>query len=108
LAPVAGAARVLARLYAGKPLVDIGNEPKPPHLAIGYDVDAAVGLLLDDLCDGFLDAARKGFAIERLAAFPGLDHVQQIGRPRQAADMGRQDAFRAPLHVVPPCHPTGV
>ena len=32
-----------ARLDPGEALVDIGDEPEPPHLAIGDDVDAALG-----------------------------------------------------------------
>ena len=56
-APAAPAAGALAWLDAGEALVDIRNEPETAHFAIGDDVDAGIGLLLDDLGDGTFEAA---------------------------------------------------
>ena len=86
--PGAFVARVRTRLDAGEAVVDIGNKPEPAHLAIGDDVDAGFGLLLDHLGNRTLDPARIKLGIKRCALLLRQDQCQQIGRPRQAADMG--------------------
>src|SRR5439155_26882623 len=101
-APAAPAARTLARHDTGEALVDIGNEPETAHFAIGNDVDAGVGLPLDDFGDHALDPIGIETRVERLALLLCLDHRQQIGRPRQAADMRREYPLRALLHDFPP------
>jgi len=101
-APAASAAGALARLDAGETRVDIGNEPETAHFAISDDVDAGLGLLLDDLGDRVFHPARVASGVKRLALLFRLDHRQQIGRSRQAADVGGEDPLRALLHDVPP------
>src|SRR5438477_1682653 len=88
LGPVAAAAGALARLDAGKALIDIGDEAETPHLAVGDDIDTAIGLLANRFGDRARNAARKGVSVERLGALLGLDHLQQIERPRQTSDVG--------------------
>ena len=102
MGPVAAAAGALARLDAGKTFVDIRDEAETTHLAIGDDIDAAFGLLANHFGDRACDAARIGLSVERLASLLGLDHLQQIGRPRQAADMGGENTLRASFHLASP------
>ena len=102
--PGALAARVWARLDAGEAVIDIGDEPEPTHLAIGDNIDAGFGLLLDDRGNCRLDPARIELGIKWRAMLLRLDHRQQIGRPRQAANMRGQYAMRAVLHPrLPGC-----
>src|SRR6516162_7881714 len=96
--PGAFAARVRTRLDAGEAVVDIGDKPEPAHLSIGDDIDAGFGLLLDDFGNRALDPAHITLGIKRGAFLLSHGHCQQIGRPRQAPDMGRQYATRAVLH----------
>src|SRR5262249_43395263 len=62
------------------------------------DIHAEVDLLAYDLGDR---AAHPGFVrlpVCALAALAGADHRQQIGRPREAADVGREDPVDAAFH----------
>ena len=102
MGPVAAAAGALARLDAGKALIDIGDEAETPHLAVGDDIDTAIGLLANHFGDRACDAARVGLGVEALAPLLGLEHLQQIGRPRQAADMGGQYSLCASFHRASP------
>jgi hypothetical protein len=101
-APAASAAGALAWLDAEEALVDIRNEPETPHFAIGDDIDAGVGLLLDDLGNCGLDAIGIDRGVEGFAPFLRLDNLQQIGRPRQAPDMSGENTLRVLLHDFPP------
>ena len=103
-APAAPAAGALARLDAGETLIDVGDKSEPSHLAIGDDVDAALCLPAHDLRDRALDPPRIELRIERRTLLLRQDHRQQIGRPRQTADMGGQYPLRAVLHKrLPRC-----
>ena len=75
-APAASAARTLARLDPGEALVDIGDKAETAHFAVGDDVDAGIGLLLDDLGNGTFDAVGIRTGVERLASLLCLDHRQ--------------------------------
>src|SRR5689334_12546548 len=94
--------RVRARVEASEALINIGDKPEPPHLAIGGDIDAALGLPSHDFCDCALHARRKRGCIEIPAPLLRLDHLQQIRRPRQASDMCRENSLNALFHEIPP------
>src|SRR5437588_9065549 len=67
-------------------------------LAVAHAVDAARDLLRDDLPHGLGETRFESGLIEALAAFAGCEQRQEIGRARQAADMGGQDTIGAELH----------
>src|SRR5205085_3267847 len=75
------------RLEAGEALAYISKEAGLRLLAIRDDVYAAFDLLPHALGDGALHATRVALAIVRLAGEPGLHQVEEIVRPRQAADV---------------------
>src|SRR6266404_2017641 len=100
--PASPAAGAFAWLDAGEPLVDIRNEPETAHFTIGEDVNASIGLLLDDLGNRASDPAGIASGVEWLASLLCLHHRQQIGRPGEAADVAREYPLRALLHDLPP------
>jgi len=76
----------------------VGLEPDPPLLAVVRDVDAGVELPLEDVRDTVFDRGIERAAID---AFPELGTNEQIVErfaPRQAADMGHQNAVFAFPH----------
>jgi hypothetical protein len=101
-APVIGALGRGARLDPGKPLIDIGDKADPALLAIGDDVDAGLRLTAHRFGHRALDPRGERRVVHRLALRFLLDQPAQILGPRQAADMRRQDAIGAALHVVLP------
>ena len=58
--------------------------------------------LLDGVGDGAAYPLVEGVGVDRLAVELGANHGGQIGRPRQAADMGRENALRAAFHPFLP------
>jgi hypothetical protein len=85
-------------LEAAEAIVDVRDEARLAHLAVADDIDAEIGLLLDDRCDGLRHARAVAGFVDRLAALTGGACRDEIGRPRQAADMGGQDAIGALAH----------
>ena len=72
-------------------------------LAVIADIDPGGDLLVDDLRNGLFAEPFDLIGIDRLAAGAADIHPGQLGRARQAAGMGGQDALGAPLHGgVPP------
>ena len=71
-------------------------------LAIRDDVDAGLGLAAHGFGDRAFDPRREERLVDRFPLCFLLDQVAQIVGPRQAADMRRQDAIHAPLHVILP------
>ncbi len=83
---------VRTRFEAVEALLDVGEEAGLRELAVGDDIDAAVGLLAHDIGDRFGDHPVVGLLVVRLAAVFRLHQVEQVVRARQAADMGGLDA----------------
>src|SRR5207302_11269937 len=73
------------------------------ELAVADAVDAGCDLLLDDLADSLGETGVKGCLLERPAGFARFQELQQIGRSRQAPDMGGENPFGARLHPRGPC-----
>ena len=71
--------------------------------AVADDVDAALGLLPDNLRDGVLQCALVGRFVVGLAGLLGAKKLLQLRRPDQAADMGGENTVRAAVHGVPFC-----
>jgi ABC-type glutathione transport system ATPase component len=76
-----------------------------PELAVADHVDAGRGLPADHLGNRLGKAAIIIRPVERLAGLLGTQKLLQSLRPDQAADMGREDALGASLHV--PCQAAG-
>jgi hypothetical protein len=91
-----GRERVQARAgldgEALEPLAHVGEEAGLRLLAVAGDVDAAVDLLLDAGMHRVAHGRLPGLAGRALA-----HQVEQRMRPRQAADMGGEDAVGAVL-----------
>ena len=68
-------------------------------LAVADDIDAGVGLVLDDLLDRLPEAGFVGGLVVGLAILDLAQKLDQFGWPNQAADMGREDAVAG--HVSP-------
>src|SRR5262249_61449584 len=96
---VAGALGV--GLEAGEPVVDVRNEAGLAHPAVVDDVDAELGLLLDDLPYRPPHPGGERLRVVGPAGGLGLDQLEQIARARQAPRVRCQDAVGAVLHGVP-------
>ena len=80
----------------------IGLETDAGLLTVVDDVDAGRDLLGHDLLDGALHLAVQGTGVDGFTRFLPHQQVGQRRRPRQAADMRRQDSLGAALHGVLP------
>ena len=87
---------------AGEAVLDVGGVADLAGLAVADDVDADGDLVGDDLGDRPGDLAIEFGMIVRLLLVLLHQQIDQRLRPRQAADVGRQDAVRAELHGLPP------
>ncbi len=99
----------IARDVAARPALPLATEPghASAHveeerlallLAVVRDVDADLALLGDDAPHGVDAGARQRRLVDRLAVGAVDIEPHQLGRPRQAAGVGRQDARVAALH----------
>ena len=77
---------------AVQPVLDIVGVGDFRHLAVADDVDAALDLLLHDFRDRFGHTALQQGRVVGPVAVLRDEQVDQVVRPRQAADMGGQDA----------------
>src|SRR5437867_274990 len=82
---------------ARQPVADVEGVGDLAELAVADAVDTGRDLLFDDLVDSKGKTSIEGRLLERSAGFARLEKLQQLGRPRQAADMGRQNAVGAVL-----------
>ena len=98
--PWAAARYFLVDLEAAEALVDIGDEARLAELAVVDHVDAELDLPAHDLADGAAQPRGMGLLVDRLALLLGLDRGEQIGGPRQAADMSGENAIAACFHWV--------
>src|SRR5580692_6037089 len=83
---------------SGKAVRDIGRVAGLRHLAVIDDVDADIGLAANDVDDSLPGQAVEFGLVIRLALVLAHQELAQLGRPRQAPDMGRQNAVLAGLH----------
>jgi hypothetical protein len=88
---------------AGQAVADIEGVGDLAELAVADAIDAGCDLLLDDLADSLGETSVKGYLLERPAGFARFQELQQIGRSRQAPDMGGENPFGARLHPRSPC-----
>ena len=95
---VEGAAR--RRADAGEAVADIKGVGDLALLAVADAVDPGRDLPGDDLPHGLGKPRLERLLVECLAALARLQKSQEIGRARQAADMGGEDAVFAALHVL--------
>ena len=82
----------------GEALLDVGRVADLAGLAVTDDIDADRHLVRDDLAHRLRDLAIEIGMIVGLVLILLHQQIDQRLRPRQAADMGRQDAIRAELH----------
>jgi hypothetical protein len=85
---------------ARQAVTDVEGVGNLAELAVADAVDAGRRLLCDNLSDGVGQAAFERRLTKLAAGLPRLQKGQQIGWTRQAADMGRQDAVGAELHLL--------
>src|SRR6185436_6405350 len=69
-------------------------------LAVVDDVDAGVDLLPDDVGDGPAHTRPEGAGVGRGPAVERFQQRREVGRPRKAAGVRREDAVGAALHGV--------
>ena len=85
-------------LEAAQPLVHIGHEARLGVFAVIDHVDAELDLLVHDLFHRAGQPRRACRFVNGLALLLGLEHVEQVGRARQRAGVGGEDAVVAVLH----------
>ncbi len=83
---------------AVQPILDISGVARLSPFAVVDDVDPGLRLFRDRFVDGAAHALDLGGMIHGRAVFAGPHHLFQIVGPRQAADMGSQEAMLAALH----------
>ena len=83
------------RFEAGQPLADVGHEAGLALLAVVDDVDAQLRLPPHHVRDGLADAGLEGRRVVRLAARARREHVEEVRRTRQAANVGGEDPLCA-------------
>ena len=85
---------------SGKPFADIIDEAGFADFAVRDNVDANVRLPANQLVDGLADHGREGGVIDFFPFLFGVDKINQLLRPWQAAGMGSQDMIAACLHRI--------
>src|SRR6516165_12039584 len=88
------------RTNPGKAVTNIRGVGNLAEFPVADAVDAGCDLLGDNLFDVGGEPRLEGRLIKFAAGLARLEQGQQLRRPRQAADMGRQDAVGAELHLV--------
>ncbi len=81
-----------------EPRSGVGHPVELAVLAVADHVDAGRGLLADDLVDRPFYPRRKSRAVVRLVQLLGVQHRHEIGGPRQAAGVRREDPTSAAPH----------
>src|SRR6516162_762908 len=82
----------------GKAVANVGGVGDLAEFAVAHTIDAGGHLLGDNLVDGGGEPRLERRLVKFAAGLTRLQKGQQIGRARQATDMGRQDAVGAELH----------
>jgi hypothetical protein len=91
-------------LEASEAFHDVAKEARLALLAVRDDVNADLGLPAHDLTDGLAHQPSVRIAIVRLRSVLGRQDGDEGVRPRQAADVRREDPLRAPLHRRSECY----
>ena len=84
-------------LVAAEPFIDVADEARLAVFAIVDHIDAELGLPVNDFTHGFPQAFGIAAEVEYLGA-AGLQQIEKIGRPRQAAGVRRENSFGAVFH----------
>ena len=95
--PVVVAANIGAD--AGKAVTNVGGVGDLAEFAVADAVDPGCDLLGDNIPDRSGKVRLECRLIKFAAGLSRLQQGQQLGRSRQAADMGRQDVVAAELHL---------
>jgi hypothetical protein len=85
----------------------VGDEARLPHLAIADDVEAGVDLLAHAIAHRVAHPFGIGLLVDRVAVHARQHQLEQIVRPRQAADVRGQDTFGAEFHFSIPAASAG-
>ena len=85
---------------AGEPLLDVGGIADLAGLAVADDIDADRDLVGDDVGHRLGRLAVEFRMIVRLVVILLHQQIDQRLRPRQAADVRRQDAIGAEFHAI--------
>ncbi len=83
----------------------VGLEADAALLAVVRDVDAGVELLTVDVSDTVLDGGGERVAVDALPQLGANQQVIEGVAPRQASDMGHQNAVFALAHAPSPPPP---
>src|SRR5438132_1846918 len=86
------------RFKTREPLADVGHEARLALLTVVNDVDAQFRLPPHHVCDGLADTGLEGRRVVRLATGARREHVEEVRRTRQAADVRGEDAVGTELH----------
>src|SRR5262249_4687742 len=92
----------LVDLETAETFVDIRDEARLAEFAVVDDVDAEIDLLAADLGDRGAQPRGMRLLVDRLALFLSLYDIEQIGGPRQAADVSGENSLGASLHAPSP------
>jgi len=92
---------VAAAAETVEPVLDVGRVARLRHFAVVDQIDAGLGLFAYHLGDRIADARRERGRIDRHAFLLGVHHTDQVVRARQAAGVGGEKSFAAPLHPRP-------
>ena len=74
-------------------LANVGEEARLGEFSVSDDVDAAVDLLAHHFSNRLAHRVLICLLVIRLPGIFRLHHVEQLARPRQAADVSRLDAI---------------
>src|SRR2546425_5315048 len=85
-----------------EPLAHVSEEAGLRLLAVADDIDAGLHLLPHALGDRAFHALVVGSLVVGETRHLRLHQVEQVPGPRQAADVGREDAIDASLHGYAP------
>jgi hypothetical protein len=88
-------------LEAGETLIDIGDEARLAHLAVGNDVDANVSLFAHDVRHCLTHTRIVSSVVDFFTIAARDAHRVKISRTRQTAYMGRENPVAALLHGIP-------
>ena len=87
---------------AGEPVADVKGVGDLAELPVADAVDAGRHLLLHDLVHRGGETGVERGLLDRPAGLARLEEFEQVGRARQTADVGRQDALGAVFHRPEP------
>ena len=79
-------------------MTDVEGVGNLAELAVANAVDTGCDLLFDDLAHRQGETRVERCLLEQPPGFARLQELQQIGRPRQAPDMGGENPLGARLH----------